>query len=214
MTAPHRHLHHLAALCLASCSSLPTATEPPEFKLSSDELRQQSKATRSLGIVDLYADSINSSQDEKGETFHLASGNALLVKRSTPRILAKGSEILLNSEHAEVRGLSVVKKGDLLHFGEAEESKIVIDGVKLHLEGPHILKKAGAVTAVETVTAPPPAAETPPEVKPAPKKQPVKRSPPAISKTKPKTVPRAAPAPAKPAPVDRSKLLQLMREPD
>lgn len=220
MTAPHRHLTLLAVLCLASCTSLPTAPEPAEFKLSSDELRQQSKATRSLGIVDLYADSINSSQDEKGETFHLATGNVLLVKKSTPPIHAKAPEILLNSEHAEVRGLSVVKKGDLLHFGEAAESKILIDGVQLRFEGPHSLKKIGAEKMVAAEPAPPPApiepkiqAEPLPEVKPAPK-PPVTRRKAAARQPKPKPVVKPAPSFPKAAPVDRSKLLQLMREPE
>lgn len=218
MTAPHRHLTLLAVLCLASCTSLPTAPEPAEFKLSSDELRQQSKATRSLGIVDLYADSINSSQNEKGETFHLATGNVLLVKRSTPPIHAKAPEILLNSEHAEVRGLSIVKKGDLLHFGEAVESKILIDGVQVLPKGPHSLKRLSneppkliSKPSEEITTEPQPAPEVPatkvkpaPEVNPEPKPEPKPtpkpvakpQAPKTTAKSKPKATPK--PAPAKP----------------
>lgn len=229
MTAPHRHLTLLAALCLASCTSLPTALEPAEFKLSSDELRQQSKATRSLGIVDLYADEIRSSQDEKGETFHLASGNVLLVKNSTPPIHAKAPEILLNSEHAEVRGLSTVKKGDLLNFGDSAESKILIDGVQLRFEGPHSLKRlsneppkpspalaeeikpepAPEVPAAEVKPAP----EVKPETKPAPKPKPKRKAPTPAPKPKPVSKPTDTSKPAAPA-VDRAKLLQLMREPE
>jgi hypothetical protein len=231
MTAPHRHLTLLAVLCLASCTSLPTAPEPAEFKLSSDELRQQSKATRSLGIVELYADEIRSSQDEKGETFHLASGNVLLVKKSTPPIHAKAPEILLNSEHAEVRGLSVVKKGDLLYLGQADESKILIDGVQLLPKGPNSLKRLSneppkliskpseeikaeplpEIPAAEVKSAPEVKPETKPETKPAPK--PKRKAPSPAPKSKSVSKPADTPKPAAPA-VDRAKLLQLMREPE
>jgi hypothetical protein len=246
MTAPHRHLTLLAVLSLASCTSLPTAPEPAEFKLSSDELRQQSKTTRSLGIVGLYADSINSSQDEKGETFHLATGNVLLVKKSTPPIQAKAPEILLNSDHAEVRGLSVVKKGDHLHYGKAAESKILIDGVQVLPQGPHSLKRLSneppkpepvpaeevkPETASEVPAAPiTPAPEIKPEPKPEPKPTPKlvakSQAPKTTAKLKPKAAPKPTPAkpvatkPTPPAPkpaaptIDRSKLLQLMREPE
>jgi hypothetical protein len=231
MTAPHRHLTLLAALCLASCTSLPTAPEPAEFNLSSDELRQQSKATRSLGIVELYADSINSSQDEKGETFHLATGNVLLVKRSSPPIQAKASEILLNSSHAEVNGLSVVKKQNQLFFGESDTSKILIDGVQIRPKGRHSIKslsktppKQKPETAEEVK--PEPAAVTQevkpiapvPEVKPtpAPKPQPKRKAKATAPKTKPVSNPTPKPTtPKPPSPtVDRAKLLQLMREPE
>lgn len=219
MTSPQRCFHLLAALCLASCTSLPTAPEPAEFKLSSDELRQQSKATRSLGIVDLYADSINSSQDEKGETFHLATGNVLLVKKSTPPIHAKAPEILLNSEHAEVRGLSVVKKGDLLHFGEAAESKILIDGVQVLPKGPHNLKRLSSgppkpisKPSKEIKAEPLPAPEVPaakvksaPEVNPEPKSEsrptPKPVAKPQAPKTTPKSKPKATPKPTPAKPV-------------
>lgn len=216
MTSPQRCFHLLAALCLASCTSLPTAPEPAEFKLSNDELRQQSKATRSLGIVDLYADSIQSSQDEKGRRFHLATGNVLLVKKSTPPIQAKAPEILLNSEHAEARGLSVVKKGDQLFFGESGASKILIDGVQILPQGPHNLKrlsneppKPSTAPAEEIKPEPAPS----PEVKPAPKPKPKRKAPSPAPKTKPVSKPTAPPKPAAPA-VDRAKLLQLMREPE
>lgn len=251
------HLHFLAALCLASCATstktLPTAPEPAEFKLSPDALRQQAKATRSLGIVDLYADNIRSSQDEKGNDVHLATGNVLLVKKSSTPISAKAGEILLNSEHAEVRGLSVVKKGEELHYGDAAESKIIIDGVQLRFEGPHSLKRlSNEPPKPEPVPAeelkPEPVAEAPavpttpaPEIKPEPKPEPKltpkpvakSQAPKRTAKSKPKAAPKPTPAkpvatkptppatkPTPPAPkpaaptIDRSKLLQLMREPE
>lgn len=217
MTTPQRCFHLLAALCLASCTALPTSPEPAEFKLSSDEIRQKSKAARSLGIVELYADDIRSSQNEKGEPFHLASGNVLLVKKSTPPILAKASEILLNSEHAEVRGLSVVKKGDILHFGDSAESRIIIDGVQLRPEGSHSIKrlsneprKPEPVAAEAVKLEPVPAA---PEIKPESKPQPKRKIAAPSRKAKPVSKSAASPTPAAPA-VDREKLLQLMREPE
>ncbi len=231
MTSPQSCFHLLAAICLTSCTSLPTAPEPAEFKLSSDEIRQQSKVTRSLGIVDLYADRINSSHDEKGETFHLASGNVLLVKKSTPPIQAKASEILLNSDHAEVRGISVVKKGYLLHFGDSAESRIIIDGVQLRPEGPHSIKRLSneppkpSSEPVEEIKAEPvpapevPAAEVKPapevksEAKPAPKPKPKRKASAPTPKPKPISKPADTPKIAAPA-VDRAKLLQLMREPE
>jgi hypothetical protein len=220
MTAPHRHLTLLAALCLTACTSLPTAPEPAEFKLTSDEIRQQSKASRTLGIVELFADEIRSSQNEKGEPFHLASGKVLLVKKSTPPIQAKASEILLNSEHAEVRGLSVVKKGDLLHFGEAEASRIIIDGVQILPKGPHSIKRLSneptkSVPAADKEIKPEPVPPAP-EIKPEPRPQPKRKTTPPNRKPKPVSKPTPKPSPPKPeAPaVDREKLRQLMREPE
>ena len=230
-------LHLLAVLCLASCAALiktlPTAPDPAEFKLSPEELREKAKATRSLGIVDLYADSIRSSQDEKGNDVHLATGNVLLVKKSSTPIHAKAEEILLNADHAEVRGLAIVKKGEELHYGDAAESKIIIDGVQLRFEGPHSLKRLS-----NELPKPEPAAEVPaapaPEIKPEPKPEPKPtpkpvakpQAPKTTAKSKPKAVPKPTPAkpvatkPTTPAPkpaaptIDRSKLLQLMREPE
>lgn len=245
MKSPHLHL--LAVLCLASCAALiktlPTAPEPAEFKLSPEELLEKAKATRSLGIVDLYADSIRSSQDEKGNDVHLATGNVLLVKKSSTPIQAKAEEILLNADHAEVRGLAIVKIGEELHYGDAAESKIIIDGVQLRFEGPHSLNRlSNEPPKLEPVPAeaikPEPAAEVPaapaPEIKPEPKPEPKPtpkpvakpQAPKTTAKSKPKAAPKSTPAkpvatkPTPPAPkpaaptIDRSKLLQLMREPE
>jgi len=243
-------LHLLAVLCLASCAALiktlPTAPDPAEFKLSPEELSEKAKATRSLGIVDLYADSIRSSQDEKGNDVHLATGNVLLVKRTSTPVHAKAEEILLNADHAEVRGLAIVKIGEELHYGDAAESKIIIDGVQLRFEGPHSLKRLSneppkPEPAPAEEIKPEPVAEAPaaptapaPEIKPEPKPEPKPtpkpvakpQAPKTTAKSKPKAVPKPTPAkpvatkPTTPAPkpaaptIDRSKLLQLMREPE
>lgn len=220
---------------------MPTAPQPAEFKLSDEELRQQAKATRSLGIVDLYADKILTSQDEKGENFYLATGRVQLVKKSSTPIRAKAEEILLNSAHAEVRGQSIVQKADQLYFGETADSKILIDGVQILPQGPHSLKRLGKeppapapVSAEEAKPDLEAKSETQPapEAKPQPKIQPEETAKPApkpATKTKPKrqataaakpktTTPPPAPKPAAPkptpAPIDRTKLLQLMREPE
>jgi hypothetical protein len=219
MLPPSRLIVLFSVLNLASCITQPTAPEPPELTRSSEELRQKSKATRSLGTVELFADAIRSSQDEKGRSFHLASGSAQLIKKSVPAISAKAPEILLNPDYAELRGRSVVKKEDQLFFGDSDASKIIIDGVQLRFEGPHSVKRIGPAKAAakvieeteeEEVTAKPaPAPEPQVEAKPKPKP---------VSNPKPKPVTKPAPAkPApvtKPTPVDRAKLLQLMREPE
>lgn len=237
MKSPQLYL--FAVFCLVSCTAspqtktLPTAPEPQEFKLSSDAIRQRAKAVSSLGIVDLYADSIQSSRDEKGNAVHLAKGNVLLVKKSSSPIRAKADEILLNSDHAEVRGLAIVKRGEELHFGDAPESKIIIDGVQLRFVGPHSLKRLSNEPSepqsapAETIKSGP-ASEaltdtTIPVTEPKPTPKPVAKSS-AKSKpratSKPKPVTPAATKPISPAPkataptIDRSKLLQLMREPE
>ncbi len=243
MKSPHLYLFAVLSLasCTSSSTSLVTAPEPAEFKLSSDQIRQQAKASRSLGIVDLYADTIRSGEDEKGDTFHLATGHVLLVKNNTTPILAKADEVLLNSNHAEVRGLSVVRKGEELFYGDTPGSKITIDGVQLRFEGQYTRKRlaqepviSAPVSAVkdQVNSQVPPQAEV---VKP-------KTAVPSSSKPKGKTTqtavkakPRAtvksaakppsvspAPVPAKPAvnppkpasQIDRAQLLQLMREPE
>lgn len=232
----------LSALLIAACSTpMPTASQPAEFKLSAEDLRQQAKATRSLGIVDLYADKILTSQDEKGETFYLATGQVQLVKKSSTPIRAKAEEILLTSAHAEVRGQSILQKADQLYFGETADSKILIDGVQILPQGPHSLKRLGnappapaSVPAVEANLEP----EANPEAQPAPEAKPkpqIQREPAAKPAPKPVTKPKrqartaakpkittpppatnpaaAAPKPTR-APIDRTKLLQLMREPE
>jgi hypothetical protein len=218
MLPPNRLIVLFAALNLVSCVTLPTAPEPPELSRSSDELRRLSKSNHTLGTVSVYADAIRSSQDEKGRSFHLASGDVVLLKKSVPAISAKAPEILLNPDHAEVRGRSVVKKGDQLFFGDSDASKIIIDGVNLRFEGPHSVKRIGPAMPAAKVNEEPkeempakPASAPEPQVEAKPKPKPV-------SKPKPKPVTKPAPAkPApvtKPAPVDRAKLLQLMREPE
>lgn len=201
------------AILLASCSTTSTSPEPVEFTRSVDQLSSTFPDSQQLGIATLYGKDIRSSQDDMGRTSHLATGGAVLVKKSVPAITAKGPEIELDADKAVVLGRSVVKKSGLLYMGETDSSKIIIDGVQILFEGPHTVKRAGPARLD------PPA---PPAVTPAPAapKSVARPKPASISKPKPKPVskpqPKPAsvkPAPAKPAPVDRSRLLELMREP-
>lgn len=211
--------------------------DPDEFSMSAAQIRRVYPASRSLGTATLHGRTIHSSQDKRGRPYHLAAGGALLVKNSTPRIIAKAPSILLTPDHAQVRGRSVVKKQDRFYLGDADHSTLIIDGVNIRTEGPSserlaitspsakppAPKPAPAPVAraqdkpakpkpVKTPPAPaakPQAAKpqaTPPSPKPAPAPEPKPQSVP------PKPKPASKPAPA-PAPVDRAKLLKMMREP-
>jgi outer membrane biosynthesis protein TonB len=113
-----------------------------------------------------------------------------------------------------------VKKGDLLHFGEAEASRIIIDGVQILPKGPHSIKRLSneptkSIPAADKEIKPEPVPPAP-EIKPEPRPQPKRKTTPPNRKPKPVSKPTPKPSPPKPeAPaVDREKLRQLMREPE
>ena len=241
----------LLLLSLSSCA-MRTMNDPDEFSMSAAQIRRVYPASRSLGTATLHGRTIHSSQDKRGRPYHLAAGGALLVKNSTPRIIAKAPSILLTPDHAQVRGRSVVKKQDRFHLGDADHSTLIIDGVNIRTEGPSserlaitspsarppAPKPAPAPVAraqdkpakpKPVKTPPPPAPKpqatqkqptpaakpqtTPPSPKPAPAKvTPAPTTAPKPQSVPPKPKPASKPAPA-PAPVDRAKLLKMMREP-
>lgn len=184
---PLRPLVLLATLSLTACTT-PTAPAPPEFSLSSEALRQQFPATRTLGVVELSAQKIVTSTDEKGRTTHLATGGAYLVKKTEPLIQAIAPSLLLTPDDVELRGTATVKKGDQLLQGDAETTLIRIDGVQLLPEGPHTFKKIGLAPSAPAEDKPVPT----PEVAPVPV-----IAPPA---SRPEAVPAPAPEPKKPTP--------------
>ncbi len=250
-----------------------TMNDPDEFSMSAAQIRRVYPASRSLGTATLHGRTIHSSQDKRGRPYHLAAGGALLVKNSTPRIIAKAPSILLTADHAQVRGRSVVKKQDRFYLGDADHSTLVIDGVNIRTEGPSserlaitspsakppAQKPAPAPVAraqdkpakpkpVKTAPTPAPKPQAAPQKQPTPAAKPQATPPspkpaPAKVKPAPATTPKpqatsSKPAPAKvkpapapapkpqsvppkpkpaskpaPAPVDRAKLLKMMREP-
>lgn len=239
----------LLLLSLSSCA-MRTMTDPDEFNMSAAQIRRVFPASRSLGTATLHGRTIHSSQDKRGRPYHLAAGGALLVKNSTPRIIAKAPTILLTADHAQVRGRSVVKKQDRFYLGDSDRSTITIDGVALSTEGPSSERLAASaaprpsapqpkpaptpapvqnkptrpkpVAAKPAPSPKPPAAQQQPA--PAPKPQaaaPITKPAPAKTKPAPKTSPKTQSTPPKPAskpspspaPVDRAKLLKMMREP-
>lgn len=123
-----------AAISLSSCS-LSTAPEPPEFKLSAEARGKQYRAMRKTGAVSLYAGKIETSKDEWGRETHRASGGALLVKETTPPIMALAPSISITPEHSEVIGMSTVRKDDRLYIGQDESARIRIDGGAIVPEG-------------------------------------------------------------------------------
>ncbi len=232
-----------AAITLCSCS-LSTAPEPPEFKLSAAALGKQYRATRKTGSVSLYAGKIKTSRDEWGRETHLASGGALLVKETSPPILALAPSISITPEFSEVRGQSTVKKNDLLYLGQDESTAIRIDGTAITPEGSYLIRaiaaaevdpptgieRADAVATslayVPTFGAKEAPAATPPsepvEVKPKTVSKPKRKARPSPARKPASEVVKASAPPPAPAPapkpkaaptVDRSKLLNLMREP-
>lgn len=235
----------LFLLSLSSCA-MRTMTDPDEFNMSAAQIRRVFPASRSLGTATLHGRTIHSSQDKRGRPYHLAAGGALLVKNSTPRIIAKAPTILLTADHAQVRGRSVVKKQDRFYLGDSDHSTITIDGVALSTEGPSSERLAASAAPRPSAPQPKPtpapvqnkptrpkpvAAKPAPSPKPsaaqqqpapAPKPQvaaPITKPAPAKTKSAPmtsskiqSTPPKPASKPA-PAPVDRAKLLKMMREP-
>lgn len=228
-----------AAICLSSCT-VSTAPEPAEFKLSAEALSKQYRATRKTGSVRLYAQEIQTTRDEWGRETHVASGGALLVKEAMTPIYAQAPSISITPEFSEVRGQGTVKKGDRLYIGQDESAKIRIDGAAIVTEGAVMVR--GIANEAEAAEAKADAqeekAQADAEVKADDHAQaerakaeakaksaeeaaakakkvvsaPAKKS---SSSSKPKPKPKqAAPAKPKAAPVvDRSRLLNLMREP-
>ncbi len=247
MSSLYRCLLPLSVCCLVSCGGLPTAPEPAELSLSSQQLRQKYPSLRQLGIASMHSMKVATVKDGQGEAAYLGTGGAVLVKASVPAISASAPEILLTNDIAELRGRSVVKKSGLLYTGDADDSKIIVDGVMLTFEGPHSVKQPAAVTstpaletpAVVAPSSPPPPAQSaaapaivnqgrpaplpvkryvPANTSQAPAKPKPKATQPKRSQLKPAEAKPAAPkpelAPKPAAPVDRAKVLQLMREPE
>ncbi|OYW76874.1 MAG: hypothetical protein B7Z37_06670 [Verrucomicrobia bacterium 12-59-8] len=214
-----------ATTSLSSCSIVTTAPEPPDFKLSAEELGRKYRAMRKTAEGRLYAREIHTVRDAAGQETLLASGGALLVNDTEPPILAQAPSISVTPAFTEVRGMSTLKRQDRLYLGADEFSIIRIDGTDLVLAGQvHIRALAGedappATPEQETPqAAPPPAPKTEPE--PAKEKpqaaaaKPKATSAPQAQTTAPPVPPPPAPAKPKVAPpVDRSRLLNLMREP-
>lgn len=219
-----RHSLLIASVALCSCIHSPVP-EPPEFRLTPDALQQKYPAARTTGAVRLFAGEIVTTRDDFGRETHLASGGAMLLKDSNPPIQALAPSILITPSFAEARGAATVKKNDRLYIGKDESTKIIIDGTAIKPEGPHDIRKIAPETvspenseteAITATTPPEPAVEP----RPTPRVQPpkVKRQP--ASKPKPKTGPPVskpgAPSTVKPRALpseDRTRLLNLMREP-
>ena len=192
-----RYLLPLSACCLISCQSVSTAPEPAEFSLSPQELQKAYRSWRQVGIASLHAPHMATVKDAQGATAYLATGGAVLVKDSVPAISAKAPEILLTNDMAELRGKSVVKKEGLLYTGDADDSKIIIDGVFLSFEGPHSTRKPAEAREPESEPGVSPAPEPAPSLAPAPGRP----SGSVINRNTGSTVPKLSPAPA---PVARS----------
>jgi len=216
------------ATTLSSCTVVTTAPAPSDFKLSAEALSLKYRTKVKTGDVHLYAKKIESSRDESKHETHLGTGGALLVQDSEPPIQAQAASILVTPEYSEARGKAIVKRNDRLFIGEEDSANIRIEGTEITLEGPVIIRE------VAKEDAPPETSETKKSdaATPSPKKKEPKAAPPSpqpeLAKEKPKaeTIPPAkttqpdktsSPAPvAKPkkaAPVDRKRLLNLLREP-
>jgi hypothetical protein len=221
-----------AATTLSSCSLITTtAPAPADFKLSDEALRLKYPAMRKTGAVSLYAQKIQTTRDEWGRESHLATGGSLLVKTTHPPIMAQAAVISITPDYSEARGKATVQKADRLYIGEDEATTIRIDGTEITLDGPVIIrevaseddppKKPEAKKTVEDA----PKKETPAATPPPPKHETAKEKPKTASKPKaessapptmttppqPTTPPAAKPKAA--PPVDRKRLLNLMREP-
>lgn len=201
-------------LCLTGCA-VRTAPEPAEFKLSPEVVRSRYAASRTVGVIQLFAQEIVTTKDEKGRDAHLASGGALLLKKSMPPIQAQASSILLTAEFAEIRGKSTVKKGDRLYLGKADSSRIKIDGVVIKPTGPHEVRGIAPVAAAELKTTSRPETDDAPGVPPeaprkkasAPKARPKANAGASVSK------PADDASPAAVSPEERARVLNLLRPP-
>lgn len=197
----------LSVSCLVSCSS-PTAPEPAEFRLSAQQLQRDYARHQQMGIASLHAPQISRIQDAQGQTAYLATGGAVLVKSSLPLITAKAPEILLTNDYAELRGRSVVKKAGLLYTGDADDSKITIDGVQLNFRGPHSVRQPVVAPdtkpqpAQEPVAAPPaPPASVPAVSAPSGRSVVSRNTAPAAPSLTLPAKPVVRPAPVNPVPV-------------
>jgi hypothetical protein len=198
----------LSVSCLVSCSS-PTAPEPAEFRLSAQQLQRDYARHQQMGIASLHAPQIDRVQDAQGQTAYLATGGAVLVKSSLPLITAKAPEILLTNDYAELRGRSVVKKAGLLYLGDADASKIIIDGVQLNFRGPHSVRQpvVKPETKAQTTQKPEVAPSTSPASVPAVptssgRSVVSRNTAPAAPSLTPPAKPVVRPAPVNPAPVN------------
>lgn len=181
-----------SALALSSCLA-PTAPEPADFQLSEQALARKYPAMRQAGTVRLYARSIATTRDQWGRETHQATGGALLVKASTPPILAEAASISVTPGFSEVSGRSTVKKNDRLYLGQEESSTIRIDGGEIIPSGPvRVRRVAAASTAPAAATAPAVSAAAPAVEDAAPQAAPAPPTPP---QEKPKTVAKARPKP-------------------
>ena len=212
-----------AATSLSSCL-VTTAPEPPDFKLSDQALSQKYHATRKKGDVRLYAQKIDTTRDEWGSESYLASGGSLLMKESNPPVQAQAASILITREFAEARGKSTVKRNDRLYLGQDDSTKIRIEGTEIILEGPVTIREVATeadppkTPDLEKTAAadPPPAVGAPPSQPELPKEKPKAKDTPPINATLPAARPSSPPSAPKPKvvpAVDRSRLLNLMREP-
>ena len=229
-----------AATTLSSCNIVTTAPAPADFKLSAEALNLKYHAKLKTGDVRLYAEKIETTLDESGQKTHLATGGALLVKDTEPPIQAQAPSISVTPEYAEARGKATVQKADRLYIGEDDTAKIRINDTEITLEGPVIIRevaseekptkkaegKAESKADAKKTEEDAPKKETPEATKPAAKPEAAKEKPKTVTEDKPKTAtkPKAESAPAKPTPppadkpktatpVDRKRLLNLMREP-
>ena len=148
-----------------------------------------------------------------------------------PPIYALAPDISITPEFTEVLGKSTVKKNDRLYIGQDDSTKIRIEGSTIKPEGSHVIRgvaaeeetapraKTAAPESVSTQTALTPTFHRKKTPAPIQVEQPVEPREPV--ETKPISKPKIKrPAPAKPpskpkeAPAaDRTRLLNLMREP-
>ena len=199
-----RAVFYSSLLSLAACSS-PTLTmpepgqEPEAFSMSERARRSHFPKVQNIGVVELSGSRIQARPFKKAndEQEYLATGGALLVKRLESPIYAQAPEILVTPDAAEVLGKSVVKKDGRLIIGESDETKIVIDGTQVKVEGPHSIREISSGVTKSVVSAPKPE-EAPVKVKaePAPK---VVAAPKPSAKPEVKKVVKATPPPAVPA---------------
>lgn len=208
-----------ATLGLSSCST-PTAPEPVEFKLTHADIRQQFPATRTVGVVELFAKEIETTRDEQGVETHLATGGALLIRHAIDPIWAHAPSILVTPDFAEVRGKATVKKGQQLYIGKNDSTKLIIAKSNITPTGPYDIRaiasvvKAPAATEPENLTPPVQETSAETETKPEPPRPLPKPSRKAVSK--PAVKAKTAPSPDKPKSLpedERAKLLNLMRAP-
>jgi hypothetical protein len=171
-----------------------TMTDPDEFSMSAAQIRRVFPASRSLGTATLHGRTIHTSQDKRGRPYHLAAGGALLVKNSTPRIIAKAPSILLTADHAQLRGRSVVKKQDRFYLGDSDRSTLIIDGVNIRTEGPSSERLATSAPSVRSPAPKPQPAPVAPAQDKAAKPKPAKTQP--TPAPKPQAAPQKQPTPA------------------